>query len=609
MNPATAFAEAVADELVRSGVTEAVLAPGSRSAPLALALLRRAQAGDLRLHVRIDERSAGFLALGLAKASRRPVPVLCTSGTAAAHLHAAVIEADEAGVPLLVLTADRPPELRGTGASQAIDQLKLYGSAVRWFAEAGVPEDRPGAAGYWRSLACKAWAMAAGTAGGFPGPVHLNLPLRDPLVPVDGSLGDPAGPAGGTAAGPGPGEWPAWLAGRPGGAPWTSFGPQNPAGGAGPAAADGADGADEAGWADVDWAERGVLVCGDGDLAAGPLLRLAAAAGWPVLAEPSSGARQGPNALTAYSYLLADPGFAAAHRPEVIVSAGRPGLSRGQLAFLRAAAGQDGGPPARHYVVAQGPGRWADPGRSASAVVPGVRLRGGPGPGTPPGTWLAAWQRADAAVRAAVTAEVDRDSGISEPWLARELAAALPDGALLWAASSMPVRDLDQQAAPRSGLRVLASRGTSGIDGLVSASIGAALAHQAAGGAGLGAARRRGVPARRAGADARPARAPPGPVPGRGQQQRRRDLQHAGAGRPAGASLRAAVRHAARGRPCGGCPGRQDPVRHHQDPHGPARRPDRSWPARGRGADRPGRRDRAAGGDDRRGPQRAPAVS
>ena len=211
MNPATAFAEAVADELVRSGVTEAVLAPGSRSAPLALALLRRAQAGDLRLHVRIDERSAGFLALGLAKASRRPVPVLCTSGTAAAHLHAAVIEADEAGVPLLVLTADRPPELRGTGASQAIDQLKLYGSAVRWFAEAGVPEDRPGAAGYWRSLACKAWAMAAGTAGGFPGPVHLNLPLRDPLVPVDGSLGDPAGPAGGTAAGPGPGEWPAWL--------------------------------------------------------------------------------------------------------------------------------------------------------------------------------------------------------------------------------------------------------------------------------------------------------------------------------------------------------------------------------------------------------------
>jgi 2-succinyl-5-enolpyruvyl-6-hydroxy-3-cyclohexene-1-carboxylate synthase len=478
VNPATAFAEAVTDELIRCGVTEAVLAPGSRSAPLALAWLRRAAAGDLRLHVRIDERSAGFLALGLAKASRAPVPVLCTSGTAAAHLHAAVIEADEAGVPLLVLTADRPPELRGTGASQAIDQLKLYGSAVRWFAEAGVPEDpaaRPAAAGYWRSLACRAWAVAAGTAGGFPGPVHLNLALRDPLVPADGSLGDPAGPGGGrgggSAAGPGPGEWPAWLAGRPGGAPWTSFWPVAPAG--------------EAAAADVDWAERGVLVCGDGDYPAGPLLRLAEAAGWPVLAEPSSGARTGPNALSSYSYLLADPGFAAAHRPEVIVSAGRPGLSRGQLAFLRAAAGQDGGRPARHIVVAQGPGRWADPGRSATAVVPGVRLRGGPGPGSPAApasSWLAAWQQADAAVGAAVTAEVEDDGSVSEPWLARELTAALPDGALLWAASSMPVRDLDSHAAPRAGLRVLASRGASGIDGLVSASIGAALAHQAAGG-------------------------------------------------------------------------------------------------------------------------------
>src|SRR6266702_1886616 len=193
MNPSTAFGTVLADELVRCGLREVVLAPGSRSAPLALAFHRLAgpasSQGDpggrpagpapgrgvpggrppgpaLRLHVRIDERSAAFLALGLAKASGRPVAVACTSGTAAAHLHAAVIEADEAGVPLIVLTADRPPELRGTGASQAIDQLKLYGSAVRWFAEAGVPDDRPGAAGYWRSLACKAWALEAGVAGG-----------------------------------------------------------------------------------------------------------------------------------------------------------------------------------------------------------------------------------------------------------------------------------------------------------------------------------------------------------------------------------------------------------------------------------------------------------
>ena len=145
MNPATALAATLVDELARCGLAEAVLAPGSRSAPLAMALWERAVRGaGLRLHVRIDERSASFLALGLAKASRRPVALVCTSGTAAAHFHGAVIEASEAGVPLLVLTADRPPELRGTGANQTIDQVKLYGDAVRWFCEAGVPEARPG---------------------------------------------------------------------------------------------------------------------------------------------------------------------------------------------------------------------------------------------------------------------------------------------------------------------------------------------------------------------------------------------------------------------------------------------------------------------------------
>ncbi|HEY8045123.1 MAG TPA: 2-succinyl-5-enolpyruvyl-6-hydroxy-3-cyclohexene-1-carboxylic-acid synthase, partial [Streptosporangiaceae bacterium] len=300
MNPSTAFGTTFCDELIRCGLREVVLAPGSRSTPLAMAFADAGQhsAGQpgnqqarIRLHVRIDERSASFTALGLAKASRRPVAVLCTSGTAAANFHPAVIEASESAVPLIVLTADRPPELRGTGANQTIDQIKLYGPAVRWFCEAGTPEARPGMAGYWRSLACRAWAHAAGLAGGLPGPVHLNLPLRDPLVPDDGP------------------EWPESLGGRPGGQPWTRFADQ-----------------DTGGDLELPWTERGLVVCGDGDYDALALVELAEQAGWPVLAEPSSGARRGPNALAAYQHLLATPEFTRGHGPDLIVSAGRPGL-------------------------------------------------------------------------------------------------------------------------------------------------------------------------------------------------------------------------------------------------------------------------------------------
>ncbi|HET9895751.1 MAG TPA: 2-succinyl-5-enolpyruvyl-6-hydroxy-3-cyclohexene-1-carboxylic-acid synthase [Streptosporangiaceae bacterium] len=426
------MAAAIVDELIRCGLREVVVAPGSRSAPLAMEFFRREQLGEVRLQVRIDERSAAFTALGLAKTSRVPAAVVCTSGTAAAHFHAAVIEADESCVPLLVLTADRPPELRGTGANQTIDQLKLYGGAVRWFCELGVAEAGvTGLEAYWRSAMAKAWALASAAAGGPAGPVHVNLPFREPLVPEAGLAG--AGEAGGRADG----------------APWTEFGPV----------------------ARVGWTERGLIVCGDGDYDAAPLFDLAAAAGWPLLAEPSSNARSGPMALSAYQYLIGAARFLAAHRPDVIVSAGRPGLSRGQLALLRGGA-------ARHVVLAQGPGRWSDPARTATDVAGRVELAGGAGVVS---EWLRDWRRADAAVRAAVDAKLD-EAGLSEPMLAREVAAALPDGGLLWAASSQPVRDLDAHLHPRTGLRIVASRGASGIDGLVSSAIGAALAHQAAGG-------------------------------------------------------------------------------------------------------------------------------
>ena len=517
MNPSTAFATVLADELARCGLREVVVAPGSRSTPLAMAFWALDRAGRVRLHVRIDERSASFTALGLAKASRRPVAVLCTSGTAAANFHPAVIEADESAVPLLVLTADRPPELRATGASQTIDQVKLYGSAVRWYAEAGVPERRAGMAGYWRSLACRAWANAAGALGARPGPVHLNLPFRDPLVP--GAAATPTADNSNKRAGAaGPGEsqpglpadipafadadWPEPLAGRPDGAPWTRVSPA----------------AVRAEPLELPWSERGVIVCGDGDYDAAALVGLAERAGWPVLAEPSSGARRGPNALTGYQYLLASPAFMAAHRPEVVISAGRPGLTRPQSALMGLARPvASGGPaasPVRHVVVAAGPGTWADPQRAATDVAPAIRLTGAPG--KVPAGWLGAWLRADAAATEAAGAVLDawhagpvpgedttaapgqstgnggpgirpgRQAGgpalggaLSEPGVARELLAAMPENAVLWCGNSLSVRDIDLLMPSRADVRVLASRGASGIDGTFSTAAGAALAHAA----------------------------------------------------------------------------------------------------------------------------------
>ena len=482
MNPSTACATVLVDELVRCGLRDAVIAPGSRSAPLALALHSAASApgSALQLHVRIDERSASFLALGLAKAGGRPVAIITTSGTAAAHCHAAVIEADESGVPLLVLTADRPPELRGTGANQTIDQLKLYGSAVRWFSEAGVPEDRPGQVGYWRSLACRAWSLAAGTGGTFPGPVHVNLPLREPLVP---GLADPGGADRGRAGqGDRDAAWCEPLAGRPGGATWTQFASlPGDAGLAGTGlAGTGPGDTGPGGVLTLDWTERGVVVAGDGSADPVGLAALAARAGWPLLAEPSSGARQGPVALSSYPYLLDSAAFLRAHEPELIISAGRPGLSRGQLGLLRG-SGDGAGAGVRHVVLSQGPGRWSDPARTASDVAARVSLRDVPDTAERSG-WLRSWLTADAAARVAADDVLAAEGTLSEPVLAREVAAALPAGALLWAASSLPVRDLDRHMTGRPDVRVLASRGTSGIDGLVSAAIGAALAHQAAGG-------------------------------------------------------------------------------------------------------------------------------
>ncbi|MDI9581623.1 MAG: 2-succinyl-5-enolpyruvyl-6-hydroxy-3-cyclohexene-1-carboxylic-acid synthase [Thermobispora sp.] len=423
MNPATALATVLVDELVRCGMTDVVLAPGSRSAPLALAVHNEPR---LRLHVRIDERSASFLALGLAKRSERPVAVICTSGTAAANLHPAVIEASEAGVPLLVLTADRPPELRGTGANQTIDQIKLYGSAVRWFAEVGVPEERPGQVAYWRSLVARAYHRALGPSD--PGPVHLNLAFREPLIP-DGDT-NWCEPLGGDATG-------AWVR--------TRVAPPAPA-------------------LHLPPVRRGVLVIGDGATNVRRYVAAAGMAGWPVLSEPNGNGRYGDTAISTYHFLLGDPAFAEAHRPDVVVTLGRPGLSRPLLSWLRTAG--------EHIVVTGDLTRWPDPTRSATQVVEAVEIPIASGGDD----WLRSWRTAERLARQALDEVLD-STGLSEPRLARDLVDLLPNGSLLFCGSSMPIRDLDQTMRPRRGVRVMAGRGASGIDGLVSTAIGAALAH------------------------------------------------------------------------------------------------------------------------------------
>ncbi|WP_395105747.1 2-succinyl-5-enolpyruvyl-6-hydroxy-3-cyclohexene-1-carboxylic-acid synthase [Actinomadura sp. SCN-SB] len=426
MNPATALATVLVDELLRCGMTEAVLAPGSRSAPLALALHAAEEAGRVRMHVRIDERSASFLALGMAKRSGRPVALVCTSGTAAANFHPAVIEAHESGVPLIVLTADRPPELRDTGANQTIDQVKLYGTAARWSCEIGVPENRPGMVAYWRSLVSRAWGLAQAPE---PGPVHLNAAFREPLVP-DGDH-DWCEPLDGDATG----SWTKVRAATPGSV------------------------------LHVPPTRRGVLVVGDG---AGNVKRYVAAAsmaGWPVLAEPSGNARYGDHALSSHHFLLGIPEFVERHRPEVVVTLGKPGLSRPLLSLLRRAE--------EHIVLSRGLARWPDPVRSATQVAQDVEIPVVSGDDS----WLNSWRAADRAATAAVDAVLDAAPEVTEPRLARDLVAGLPGGSLLLAAASMPIRDLDQVMRPRRGVRIIANRGASGIDGLVSTAIGAALVH------------------------------------------------------------------------------------------------------------------------------------
>lgn len=443
MTTAATFVATLVDEWCRGGLSDVVLSPGSRSSPMALAL-----AGEprLRLHVILDERSAGFFALGLALSSGRPAVVLTTSGTAAVELHPAVVEAHQAGVPLVVCTADRPPELQDVGAPQAIDQNRLYGSAVRWFCAPGVPD--PVAAQSWRSLASRALAEAVGW-GGRPGPVQLNLAFREPLLGEPGSL--PPGRADGQP----------WHQSPP--ASWSVPSPSTLAVLTGRMSG-----------------RRGVIVAGagaeSGPGGAAAVQRLAERLGWPMLADPRSGCRDAsPATVGAFDGLLRHAGFASEMAPEVVLRLGAPPASKVLSSWLDA-SGAD-------QALVEAHGAWLDPQRSAEVMVAGE-----PGlvcaaladsrPAPAPAGWLRAWASAERAAQSAFDQVLAAHPEVTEPGVARALTACLPDPATLVVASSMPIRDIEWYGRPRAGLQVLANRGANGIDGTVSTALGVAAAQR-----------------------------------------------------------------------------------------------------------------------------------
>jgi 2-succinyl-5-enolpyruvyl-6-hydroxy-3-cyclohexene-1-carboxylate synthase len=392
------------------------------------------------LHVHLDERSAAFFALGLAKATGRPAAVACTSGTAAANFFPAIVEAFHARVSLLVLTADRPPELRATGANQTIDQVKMFGDFVRMFVEAGIPGARPDAARYWRSLGARCVAAALGPPAG---PVHVNLPFREPLVPTGAAV--ELGPETG---------------GRADGAPWERVSTPVLV----PSERDVKNLA-----ALVNATERGAIVAGELDGGRGSIAELGGAAGWPLIAEPASGLRR-PGALAAASHLLANENFATSHRPDVVLQFGAAPTGRQTLAFVGAAldlivvAPSEVSPdPARHASTTIRCG--AD--EVAGAVLDHLGTRGRT-------AWLEEWQEVDARCRVAIDDVLDSFDQPFEGRVASDLYALLDSSATLVVASSMPVRDIEAFAEPREGVRVLQNRGASGIDGFLSTVLGVA---------------------------------------------------------------------------------------------------------------------------------------
>jgi 2-succinyl-5-enolpyruvyl-6-hydroxy-3-cyclohexene-1-carboxylate synthase len=436
---------AFCDELARCGLRHACTSPGSRNTPMLLSLAREPR---IRCWSHIDERCAAFFALGAAKASQQPVAITCTSGTAAANYTPAVIEAFHARVPLIVLTADRPPELRDVGAGQAIDQLKLYGDAVKWFCEVGVDTATPDVLRWMRQLACRAYDTAA---SGRPGPVHLNFPLREPLV-LDGPL--PEDPV------PGRADGRPWVQRAPGTAGPTHAAPPRTA----PAPAP----------------PRGVIIAGRAERTHGlgdAVARTAERLGWPLLADPLSGARHGATAIATYDLLLRDEVFARRVAPELVVRVGDLPTSKPLRAWL--ASLNDA-----QQLALDPEHAWQDPSAAVSEIDAGDPVAAldalhaeAHADGAP--RWLQTWMDADEAAQDALTRGLGGGDDLSEPLLARRLGELLPSRATLIVASSMPIRDAELYfPAGSRGPRVLSNRGANGIDGTVSTAYGVAAASE-----------------------------------------------------------------------------------------------------------------------------------
>lgn len=436
------FCATIVDEWVRAGVTDAVVAPGSRSTPMAVAL---AANRGLSVHIHHDERAAAFVALGLGLSSRRPAVVLTTSGTAAVELHPAVVEAHQAGVPMLVVTADRPPELHDVGAPQTVDQTHLFGRSVRWFAEPGPPV--ADTADTWRSLAARSVAETTHQPAG-PGPVHLNLAFREPLVGLPGPL----------------------PAGRSDGSSWHTVGGNR-------IVVDRTGTERLSALLDVD---RGVVVvgadCGD----PGAVLAFAESVGWPVLADPRSGCRMPHRSVVSHADAILRHGPTAdVLRPDAVLRVGASPASKVLTGWLA-----DCGAP---QVAVDAHGRWFDADRTAhhlltadpTAVVNALtRLVGRPRTET----WAGRWEQTEQAASRAIDEALASYRDLVEPAVARSLVAALPAESTLMVSSSMPIRDVEWYGGSDGYTRILSNRGANGIDGVVSTAVGAALDARGRGG-------------------------------------------------------------------------------------------------------------------------------